>query len=355
MEAELATNTYPHDTRRTRSIFFWVRRTVSILLIALVTLCGAGALYQIVATARDRAAFPAPGQLVDVGGYKLHIHCVGDGSLTVILDHVGGGNSAQWGLVQPEIAKETRVCAYDRAGFGWSDPGPEPRDAQQSVNELHALLTNAHIPPPYVLVGHSFGGDVAQLYVAQHRDEIVGMVLVDSGKLLNTPGVSPEINAQWLAEDRFIQQAAPVLARLGVFRIMALVNGAPNHGDLPSEEGTAFDAMNLSTSFWDAVNAQYRAWPATSVEVLHADHHYGTLPLVVLSATEPADASRDVWTSLNTQLARASSNSIHRVVSESTHVGLVYTRAHAQVTSKAIHEVLESVRTRRPLAKENIR
>src|SRR4029079_14258924 len=127
--------------RRRRGFFGWTGRVLLMLMLLLVALSCVGAIYQVVATARDKAAFPAPGQLVDVGGYKLHIHCMGAGSPTVILDHVGAGNSAQWGLVQPEIASTTRVCAYDRAGFGWSDAGPEPRDAQQSAHELHTLLT----------------------------------------------------------------------------------------------------------------------------------------------------------------------------------------------------------------------
>jgi hypothetical protein len=154
----IATAVKPQAVPRTRGIGFWSRRILVGLLVAVVTLAGSGMAYQAVGTAMDRRAYPPPGRLVDVGGYQLHIYCVGEGSPTVILDHVGAANAVQWGLVQPDIAKTTRVCAYDRAGFGWSDTGPLPRDAQQNARELQTLLMNADIPPPYVLVGHAFGG-----------------------------------------------------------------------------------------------------------------------------------------------------------------------------------------------------
>src|SRR6266487_4781642 len=217
----------PASTRRSNRIVRWSGRVLLGLLALIGGLAAVGAIYQAIATARDRRAYPPPGQLIDVGGYKLHIFCMGQGSPTVILDHVGAGNSAQWALVQPEIAKTTRVCAYDRAGFGWSDPGPAPRDARQNVQELHMLLTNAQIAPPYVLVGHSFGGDVARLYADQYRDQVAGMVLVDPGTLFDTPGVPPEINAAWQAEDQIFMRLAPILSRLGVMRLTALAGMTP--------------------------------------------------------------------------------------------------------------------------------
>jgi hypothetical protein len=106
------------------------------VLILLVGLAGTGLIFQAVATRNDQQKFLAPGELVDVGGYQLHINCIGDGSPTIILDALGSGSSASWGLVQPEIAQSTRVCAYDRAGAGWSERGPTPRDMNQHVREL---------------------------------------------------------------------------------------------------------------------------------------------------------------------------------------------------------------------------
>ena len=128
-------------------------------------------------------SYPAPGRLVDIGGYKLHINCSGKVSKrspTVILLHGLGDFSFDWALVQPKIARYTRVCSYDRAGQAWSDPGPKPRGPLTAANELHVLLMNAGIKAPYLLVGHSWGGLIARVYASQYPKDVVGMVLVDS-------------------------------------------------------------------------------------------------------------------------------------------------------------------------------
>ena len=124
-------------------------------LVVLVVLVGIA--YQAIGSTRDNRRFPPPGQMVDVGGYCLHIHSMGEGSPTVVLESALGGSSLSWVLVRFDVAKFTCACSYDRAGIGWSDADPMPRTAQRIVNELHTLLTNARTKGPYVLVGHSFG------------------------------------------------------------------------------------------------------------------------------------------------------------------------------------------------------
>lgn len=121
-----------------------------------------------------------PGRLVDIGGYQLHISCLGKGSPTVILDAGIGGFSLDWISVQRALADKIQVCAYDRAGYGWSDPGPSPRATDRIVDELHRLLINAGLQPPFVLVGHSFGGYNVQYYAKLYPGETAGLVLVDS-------------------------------------------------------------------------------------------------------------------------------------------------------------------------------
>jgi hypothetical protein len=125
-----------------RRIMRWIRKALLWSVGTFLVLALAGALYQLIATEVDERRYPPPGELVDVGGYRLHVHCSGQGSPTVILDHLGKGTSSQWAWVQPEVSDVTRVCAYDRAGFGWSDPGPAPRDALGSARELEILLRN---------------------------------------------------------------------------------------------------------------------------------------------------------------------------------------------------------------------
>src|SRR3990170_1939497 len=148
---------------------------LGVLILALVMLT-AGA----IAKANLAKQYPAPGQLVDAGGYKLHINCTGQGSPTVILAAGSLEYSLFWALVQPEVARFTRVCSYDRAGYGWSEPSPHPRTANTMVKELHTLLVNAGIEGPYVLVGHSLSGMLVRVYANNYPDEVVGMVLVDS-------------------------------------------------------------------------------------------------------------------------------------------------------------------------------
>jgi pimeloyl-ACP methyl ester carboxylesterase len=121
-----------------------------------------------------------PGKLIDIGGRRLHLYCTGQGEPTVILEAGAGGFSLEWALVQSEVARFARVVSYDRAGYAWSDPGPTPRTMQQIARELHDALARAEIKPPYVFVGHSYGGLVVRTFAELYPGDVVGMVLVDS-------------------------------------------------------------------------------------------------------------------------------------------------------------------------------
>ena len=135
-----------------------IARMVLVLLVLLVAGMLLSSGYQAFATGRDLEKYPAPGQLIDVGGYRLHIYCVGEGSPTVVMEAGMSGWSTDWLLVQPEVAEVTRACAYDRAGYGWSDEGPRPQDSQQVATALNRLLAEAGIEGEIILVGHSLGG-----------------------------------------------------------------------------------------------------------------------------------------------------------------------------------------------------
>ncbi len=136
-----------------------LRWDVSDLLIglaALVTLLVlAGLIFQAIGSARDARRFPPPGQLVDVGGHRLHIYRMGEGTPAVVMDSGFPASSLSWTFVQPAVARFTQAYSYDRAGLGWSDAGPMPRSSRQIVEELRALLLNAGVEGPFVLVGHS--------------------------------------------------------------------------------------------------------------------------------------------------------------------------------------------------------
>ena len=189
------TERHSEGTQPRRGLGAWVRRGLVWMIVGLLALAVIGAVYQAVATEMDQRAYPPPGEMVDVGGYRLHINCVGQGSPTVILESGLGNMSVDWANVQPEVAKTTRVCAYDRAGTGWSEPGPEPRDPQQIAHELHTLLGNAGIDGPYVLVGQSFGGLYVRMYAARYPKEVEGMVLVDASHPDMWTRLPPEVVA----------------------------------------------------------------------------------------------------------------------------------------------------------------
>jgi pimeloyl-ACP methyl ester carboxylesterase len=155
----------------------FLRRGAAAACAVLVTLTTSG-LAQAALSDPDSPA--PPGQFVWVGQHRLHIHCEGEGSPTVVFESGLGGTSLDWSLIQPEIAGHTRACVYDRAGYGWSDRGPAPRHSRRIVEELEALLGFSSVAGPYVLVGHSFGGFNAQLFARRNPERIAGLVLVDS-------------------------------------------------------------------------------------------------------------------------------------------------------------------------------
>jgi pimeloyl-ACP methyl ester carboxylesterase len=314
--------------RRTGKVLLW-------LVVALLVLAVIGAIYQAIATQLDERAYPPPGKLVDVDGHRLHINCVGQGSPTVILEAANLGMSAHWVRVQQQLAKTTRVCAYDRAGMGWSERGPEPRDAKQISSELHDLLANAAgIEGPYVLVGHSYGGLYARMYAARYSEEVAGVVLVDSSHPEQFTR-SPEGQAMY-EQIRRLGAVLPWLTRLGVIR---LTNYYRAHPDLPPQQRTQIEAFNSSTRQVATTAEEFRATPQTTAQVRRAGS-LGETPLAVVSAGEQSPS----WLGMQEELAALSPNSVHRVVEGATHVSLLYERRDARATSAAIVEVVKAVR-----------
>jgi pimeloyl-ACP methyl ester carboxylesterase len=325
-----------------RRIMRWIGKALLWAVGTFLVLAVAGALYQLIATELDERRYPPPGELVDVGGYRLHVHCIGQGSPTVILDHLGEGTSSQWAWVQSELSNVTRVCAYDRAGFGWSDPGPAPRDALGSSRELQILLRNASIDGPYVLVGHSYGVNVARLYASEHPDEVSGMVLVDPGLLPGDPRLPSGSN-----EEPAVVPLMRVLNRLGVVRLSGICSGFSE--GLPSPQRAEYCASYNTPRHWATLHAQHAAIDATAEQV-RGSGALGEVPLVVLSATVPQDELRRVWTGINAELANSqSSDGVHREVAEATHESLAIERDDAAVTSRSIVSVVEAARTGRSL------
>jgi pimeloyl-ACP methyl ester carboxylesterase len=164
-----------HQQLRSRS-----RRWLLYPVLGLLAVASVGGGYQTLGARADAKAYPMPGQLIDVGGHRLHLSCTGSGSPTIVLEPGGGEMSSNLGWIAPAVARNIRVCVYDRAGRGWSEPADTPQDGRQIATDLHTLLQSGHVPGPYVLAGHSFGGLYVLTYAARYPNEVAGMVLVDS-------------------------------------------------------------------------------------------------------------------------------------------------------------------------------
>jgi len=330
-------------------VLVWLKRIGTGLVIAIGMIAALGAAYQVIATVIDRRSFPAPGQMVDVGGYRLHVYCTGaniNGSPTVVLETGLGATSSGWAWVQPEVAKATRVCSYDRAGTGWSDASPIPRDAQHIANELHTLLHNANIPGPYVLAGWSFGGLYNRSFAGQYPEEVAGIVLIDSSspdQCTSTPDGQDQC-----ASNARIYLIAPALARLGVMRVMGLFQ--PDTG-LPDQQNEELRASFSATKDWDAQSAEFLAWPTTNTQVAQAKA-LGAIPLFVLTATDhgtPPDLEQ-LWQGWQAGFSGLSTNSVQRVVPGASHSSLVFDKTDSKETIQAILQVIEASRTGQPLA-----
>jgi pimeloyl-ACP methyl ester carboxylesterase len=265
------------------------------------------------ATRRDLTAQPQPGQLVDIGGHRLHIWCTGPGAPAVLLDSGLGGTTADWGHVQPEVAKFTRVCSYDRAGMGYSHPGPHPRTSQQIVNELVALL-DAMTIDKVVLVGASIGGWNVRVFASEHPERTAGLVLVDArhedqGEKMADAG-APE-NPPWVAH-----VAAPV-AYLGIARLLGIAPGLPVDFYPPEVrkyvEATRFRSSALVTAANELLNA-----PVSEAQV-RATRRELHIPLVVLSAGQREPQIAEVLDTLQRDQATLSKQACHIITQRSGH------------------------------------
>ena len=292
-----------------------IARVVLAATVVSLMLPVAGALYEAMAARSDAGAAPSAGRLIDVGGFRLHIYCVGSGSPTVILDAGLGGTSLDWSLVQPELGTTTRVCAYDRAGMGWSDPSPHARTPEQLADELHQLLTKAKIGGPYVLVAHSLSGKSARLFALNHRQEVAGMVLVDArSEYVDDRTTSAENSA-------FLQSIASqggqyALARqFGIVRLLGAQLAGTSNASSETRKRIALLATNETAIHATAGEAYARA---ASDEALRTQPPMGDLPLIVL-ASDQSLASLPNWPAAQRQQAALSSVGKVVIASGSSH------------------------------------
>ena len=315
-------------------------------VIAVLALASIGGGYQTLGEAADAKAYPMPGRLIDVGGHRLHLSCTGSGTPTVVLEPGAGEMSSNLGWIAPAVARDTRVCVYDRAGRGWSEPADTAQDGAQIATDLHRLLQRGHVPGPYVLAGHSFGGLYVLTFAARYPDEVAGMVLVDStapASAANPGAASPGHGGSSNGMSR-VSALVSTAARLGLGRLYA----QSAFGSLPPrsrDEVRASDATAKHASQHDR-----RVPPGERLDAskLPPCGDFADKPLIVLTAGSGHDAA---WSAAQNRMATLSTNSVHRVIDGATHEDLIANEEDAAATTQAILDVVASVRSPRRLVR----
>jgi len=248
------------------------------------------------ASRRESCLHPPTGELVLIGDARLHLHVSGCGKPTVVLDSALAGSSLSWSKIQPRLAEVTRVVSYDRAGFGWSEPIASPRTVDHMVDELRRLLLGAAVEPPYVLVGHSHGGWVAQLFASRYRQDTAGLVLVDCPH--PREWMEPDlIQRSRVNRGARLARRAAFAARFGLIRGMFLLGNLPwfrEHDRVSTLIGkTPPEIRSRLKTFWvraktlEALASQIENAPASAATVFTETVDLGDLPLVVLTAQNP--------------------------------------------------------------------
>jgi pimeloyl-ACP methyl ester carboxylesterase len=313
-----------------------MKRLLKILASMLLALIVAGVAYEQLGERRDRARFSQVGRSVDIGGRSLNIHCLGEGGPTVVLE---GAVGYRWTPIQRELATFTQTCWYDRAGHGWSDPGPSPRTGGRVASDLHALLKAAAVPPPYVLVGASGAAFPVRVFAGRHLNEVAGVVLVDGvheDQYQREPRSSLGFANRVPAPVRkALYTVVPVAHEVGVIRLILRSTREANARRRPPPGMTSDEAQYLL--FLSTLPRSYvteadegRNWKASADEARSANT-LGDRPLIVLTAGKPfspgnaadlaeARAFHSIWVNeLQPKLARLSSRGRQIIVENSGH------------------------------------
>lgn len=304
----------------------------------------AGVAYQATVSANKARRYPAPGRLIDMGGRRLHLLTMGEGSPTVLLEATGFGCSVDYVSIQSEIARMTRVCTYDRAGMGWSDPCEELRSVRALVEDLRTLLRCAEIGPPYVLVGASAGGLIVELFARMYPEEVVGLVLIDAldGEVLAR---LPRASAHLMK----MVALGQLCARLGVLHLLDPFRLKT----LPLDERSIRSVLTYRTATWDAARSFLKTIERSEADLRAAPPLRSDLPLCVLTHGLVGDllgprADRvllqeiePIWQAQQAALAQRSSKGKQIIAEKSGHRIIAN---QPDLVIQAIQEVIEAAK-----------
>jgi pimeloyl-ACP methyl ester carboxylesterase len=319
-----------------RSLDSWSRRALLYPALFVLSLIAVGGAVSTVMAATSSNPAPTSGRTYLANGHRLYLNCVGSGSPTVVLFNGLGEWTPNWAWVQSYVSAARRVCAFDRAGEGWSGGRAVREDGHQMASDVHALLQVAHVPGPYVLAGHSVGGTYALVYAAQYPSQIAGVALIDSATpyQFDLPDY-PSFYSMWKRAAALL----PSAARTAMGR-MALRSG---FGSLPPRVRDAARAFNSSPRQLTASRIELLQLP-TVFNQAKALRTLNGKPLAVLSATV---GEMRGWATAQDKLVELSTNSTHRTVVGASHAALIEDKRFARATSRAIAEVVHSVRSNR--------
>jgi pimeloyl-ACP methyl ester carboxylesterase len=296
--------------------------------------------------------YPAPGRLIDVGGRRLHLFCIGSGQPTVILMAGGSAFSIDWALIQPRLADSTRVCSWDRAGLGWSEPGPADETVEQTTSDLHTALANAGERGPFILVGASVGGIFIQAYQRAHPEQVAGLVFSNSSNRIGR-AVHGKVGLIWDLTEEEIRSTFPLPA--------SAKGSAPMREDDPFDRlPPALQSVRLWLDVrlwqkWDPANEGPESTLSWRKEFLKefsetaagAGPPLGSLPVVVVSSDPPAgESERNSRAGAEARLDFLSSNTAHITAKGSGHEIHLY---QPDTLVSALLKVVAAVRTRAPL------
>lgn len=325
------------------TIWIWLKRLLktTTLLIVVAILAAIG--YEQINRYSAAAEFPAPGRMVSVDGYDMHLNCTGSGTPVVLLESgLTGLGSLQWYVVQPAVARNTTVCAYDRAGILWSDPRTRPRTGDRMIEELGKLLDAAEIRPPYVMVGHSLGGGLIRMFDARFPGTAAGFVFVDSGHEDQLTRMPQDPNRTMPPPDWMLT----AFSVTGLIRLMS----AGTVDDLPMPAAKAVEA--LSPYSVHGLYGEMASIDDTTRQLKDATSgargSLGSRPVVVLTRTKyDSNESRVPWMEMQAELAALSTNADQRLIPETTHF------IHLEDPEAVVQAILDVVRSARdgtPLA-----